>query len=349
VASSARPSTAAGGRAGASDFESIRRGTVNYESNNSDYTHRESINTGSSYCDSINNEREPREVAPKPMPNTIDGYKYGDSTDTDKDYTKYPQNKKEPKLDLDRTAEAMLSHIIRLASLPGEWIKFLDLEDYKIASGHDVVDEVLQSDVKDIFKQLMRDEVSTSMMFEINTDRVKRSNPIPAHRVLEPCHQLRSLFEQLHKMTFVSKASEYNSLWKNIIDKAPYLFERRRLLDQPRHWSFVVLLVNTCASQSTLCHALRSVNATHEWVYREQMMYLLGKLCREIEEYKHLTAAEVMAIWDHLQKRLLKAYEKKEASAIDVGGTGGTQKRKSPGHSGPDEEAGKKRRRSRHS
>jgi hypothetical protein len=345
VTSSDSPSTAAGVRAGANDFESIRRGTVNYESNNSDYTHRESINTGSAHCDSINSEREPSEVAQRLTQETITGYRYGNSTDMDESYITPPQNK-ETVPGLDRKAEAMLTYIIRLASLPGEWIKFLDPEDYKITSGHVVVDQVLQSDVKEIFKQLMRDGVSTSMMLEINTDRAKRSNPIPAHQILEPYHQLRSLFEQLHKMPFASKASECNSLWKDIIDKAPYLFERRRLLDQPRHWSFVVLLVNTCASQSTLCHALGSVNATHEWVYREQMMYLLGKLCREIEEYKHLTAPEVMAIWDHLQKRFLKAYEKKEASAVDVEGGGGTQKRKSPGHSGPDEEAGKKRRRS---
>jgi hypothetical protein len=349
VASSASPSTAAGVRAGASDFESIHHGIVNHESNNSDYTRRESINTESAYCDPINHEREPSEVAPTSTRNTIDGYEYGDSTDTDQGYFTPPQSHEKTVPGLDRKAEAMLTYVIRLASLPGEWIKFLDPEDYKITSGHVVVDEVLQSDVKEVFKQLMRDGVSTSMMLEINTDRAKRSNPIPAHQILEPYHQLRSLFEQLHKMPFDSKASECNSLWKEIIDKAPYLFERRRLLDQPRHWSFVVLLVNTCAPQPTLGHALRTVNATHEWVYREQMMYLLGKLCHEIEEYKHLTAPEVMTIWDHLQKRLLKAYGKKEASTTDVGGMRGTQKRKSPEHSGPDEEAGKKRRRSRRS
>jgi hypothetical protein len=354
AASSLRPSTVVRGLADGSDFGCMRRNAC----------HREFINRKS-----VTHELEPSETALNPTQNSIDEHEYDDLMIADEGYIRTASD--DDKLlmsDLDEDAEAMLSHIIRLAGLPGEWLHFLESDDYTISCGESTVREAGHShDAKDVLQYLLRkvNDVSAPQYYNtyvdyenihVTTNNVRNPRIHSAPEIWTPFCSLHKLLNQRDELSFSTKAAECNAIWKDVVDKTPFLFEIRRLPYAPRHWSFVVLYVNTCAPQLALCQVLAGVNATHEWVYREQVLELLGLLCRQVDDYKSHTVGEIVQIWDHLHKKLLKAYEKGEAPVTDVEASEmsavtqrelnereRTTKRRSPEHLGRDGEAMKRK------
>jgi hypothetical protein len=354
AASSLRSSTAVCGLSGGSEFEYVRRSAG----------HRGSINREGITC-----ELEPDETAPNPTQNFIDEHENDDLMSADEGYiTTFSDDDKLLTPDLDKEAEAMLSHIIRLACLPGEWLRFLESDDYTISRGESTVREAGHShDAKDVLQYLLRKVNDLSAPRYCNTyvdyeniyvtsNTVRNSRTHSAPEIWTPFCSLHKLLNKRDELSFSSKAAECNAVWKDVVDKTPFLFETQRTPYAQRHWSFVVLFVNTCAPQLTLCQALTGANETHEWVYRDQVLGLLGHLCREIKDYKGHTVGEIVQIWDHLHHKLLKAYEMNGAPVTDIEasevspvtqreshGLGRTTKRKSPEHLGRDGEARKRK------
>jgi hypothetical protein len=354
AAGSLRPSTAVGGLSGGSEFEYMRRSAG----------HRGSINREGITC-----ELEPGETAPNPTQNFIDEHENDDLMSADEGYiTTFSDDDKLLTPDLDKEAEAMLSHIIRLACLPGEWLRFLESDDYTISRGESTVREAGHShDAKDVLQYHLRkvndlsapQYCNTYVDYEniyVTSNTVRNSRTHSAPGIWTPFCSLHKLLNKRDELSFSSKAAECNAVWKDVVNKTPFLFETRRTPYAQRHWSFVVLFVNTCAPQLTLCQALTGAIETHEWVYRDQVLGLLGHFCREIKDYKGHSMGEIVQIWDHLHHKLLKAYEMNWAPVTDIEasevspvtqreshGLGCTTKRKSPEHLGWDGEARKRK------
>jgi hypothetical protein len=354
AASATRPPTASADLAGGFDFDTIRR--------------------NASHCDaitreSIEHEGESSRNGPIPTQNATNEHEDNASSDTDEGYiTTSPERGEESTSTLDKEAEEMLSQIIRLASLPGEWLHFLESDDYTISRGETTAREAGHSDdAKDVLHYLFHkikdlsvpQYHNTSVDYEnihVTSNAARNSRTHTAPEIWTPFCSLHKLFNEQDNLEFSRKAAKCNALWSDVVDKAPFLFETRRLAYAPRHWSFVVLFVNTCAPQPAVCQALSRANATHEWVYRDQVLNLIGRLCREVGGYKSHTVGDIVQIWDHLHKKLLKAYKNSEAPVTNVESTevslltqrgsdesGRITKRKSPENFGQDREVRKRR------
>jgi hypothetical protein len=308
--SSARPSTAAG------SYANIRRFTPI----NSNQNPGENLSMPTQRDNRENENVIKRHYKDQAIEVDADADADTDAWDPDEDGSAVPDRDEDPLLDLDEKAEVMLSQIINLVRSPREWLDFLDSGDYRISRGSLVVKGAGHvNDAKDILHYLIH---------KINDNPAKKYEPLVneyeaiwvdtntagdpksfrAPQIWEPYSVLMDsdTEKNLDNTPFADKVAVCMALWKDIVDKLPFLFLDRRLKTAPRHWSFVVLLVLTCVPQPDLCEAL-GITTNYTSGLRKQVFDLLDHLCNEWEEYKHFTAPEITEIWDHLHNKFLVA------------------------------------------
>jgi hypothetical protein len=238
-----------------------------------------------------------------------------------------------PALALDQKAEIMLSHIINLARSPREWLDFLSPADYHISRGCLIAKDAGHlENAKDVLQYLIH-RISDApgkkyerliyeyeaIWVDLNTAGAPKTFCTP--QIWEPFSVLVNTDpdKTLDSMSFADKVAVCIVLWRDIVNKLPFLFSDRTLQSAPRRWSFVVLLVLTCAPQEELCDALgiSTISAEYNSVVRKQVFDLLDHLCIECEEFQNLTAPEVLQIWDCLHKKFLMAYKNGKMPVAD--------------------------------
>jgi hypothetical protein len=229
--------------------------------------------------------------------------------------------------ELDQQVDEMLNHIVDLARRPSEWLDSLSPQDYLIKddqyqraleAGHRDSDSLLRAafhKINDDSAKQYNAKLSDDETMKVKLKLLDTASEIGVIEFWKPYGTLAVLYEKLSTMSFEAKAQAFSTLWKDIATKTQYLFyarQNRHFRYRPRKWSFVVLLVITCAAQVDLEGALGELASyeDHFETYNDQIADTLKLLRHHCDAYKEMSTPEITAIWYHLHKRLREVARK---------------------------------------